>query len=76
MCVMALETCVQDTDSETVMSWYFENDQKTSEDCLFLDVYVPGKVVRGEASDLPVLNWIYSGGYGKLLVHKTPLCNR
>ncbi|KAK6216340.1 glycoside hydrolase 3 [Pestalotiopsis sp. IQ-011] len=45
------------------MSWYFENDQKTSEDCLFLDVYVSGKAVRGEASDLPVLNWIYSGGY-------------
>lgn len=35
-----------------------------SEDCLFLDVLVPGKAVRGEAKDLPVLFWIFGGGYG------------
>jgi carboxylesterase type B len=33
-----------------------------SEDCLFLDVVVPGKAIRGEAK-LPVLNWIYGGAY-------------
>lgn len=33
-----------------------------AEDCLFLDMYVPGKAVRGEAT-LPVLHWIYGGGY-------------
>jgi len=32
------------------------------EDCLFLDVVVPGKAIRGEAK-LPVLNWIYGGAY-------------
>jgi carboxylesterase type B len=32
------------------------------EDCLFLDVVVPGKAFRGEAK-LPVLNWIYGGAY-------------
>ncbi|KAF2087217.1 alpha/beta-hydrolase, partial [Saccharata proteae CBS 121410] len=37
--------------------------QPTSEDCLFLDMYVPGKAIRGEVKDLPVLDWIYSGGY-------------
>lgn len=50
-----------------VLSWYFENNQPTSEDCLFLDVYVPGKAARGEVKDLSVLNFIYPGGYGKLI---------
>ncbi|ORY61347.1 Alpha/Beta hydrolase protein [Pseudomassariella vexata] len=34
-----------------------------SEDCLFLDVYVPGKAVRNLASKLPVLAFIYGGAY-------------
>lgn len=34
----------------------------SSEDCLFLDVIVPGKALRGEVK-LPVLNWIYGGAY-------------
>ncbi|KAF2396613.1 alpha/beta-hydrolase [Trichodelitschia bisporula] len=33
-----------------------------AEDCLFLDVYVPGKAVREpEKHKLPVVNWIYGG---------------
>ena len=32
----------------------------SSEDCLFLDVYVPAKAMRGEMK-LPVINWIYGG---------------
>jgi len=34
-----------------------------SEDCLFLDIYVPGSAIRGEVSNLPVVHWIYGGGY-------------
>jgi hypothetical protein len=34
-----------------------------SEDCLFLDVYVPGKALRPGAAKLPVVNWIYGGAY-------------
>ncbi|KAI1913176.1 hypothetical protein LOZ61_002943 [Ophidiomyces ophidiicola] len=35
-----------------------------AEDCLFLDVYVPGKVIRIKKSwKLPVVFWIYGGGY-------------
>jgi carboxylesterase type B len=34
----------------------------TSEDCLFLDIVVPGKAYRGEAK-VPVINWLYGGGY-------------
>jgi carboxylesterase type B len=33
-----------------------------SEDCLFLDVYVPGKALKG-GSKLPVVNWLYGGAY-------------
>lgn len=34
------------------------------EDCLFLDVYVPGKAMRNETdSKLPVVAWIFGGGY-------------
>jgi carboxylesterase type B len=34
----------------------------TSEDCLFLDLYVPAKALRGEVK-LPIINWIYGGAY-------------
>jgi Carboxylesterase family len=34
----------------------------TSEDCLFLDIVVPGKALRKEVK-LPVINWIYGGGF-------------
>jgi len=33
-----------------------------SEDCLFLDVVIPGKALRKEAK-LPVINYIYGGAY-------------
>jgi carboxylesterase type B len=35
------------------------------EDCLFLDLHVPGKALRGEKKDLPVVVWIYGGGYSE-----------
>ena len=33
------------------------------EDCLFLDVYVPGKAIRNPSLGLPVVVWIYGGAY-------------
>jgi hypothetical protein len=42
----------------------------SSEDCLFLDVVVPGKALRGEIK-LPVVNWIYGG---KLIGNNTTEC--
>lgn len=36
---------------------FIEALEPKSEDCLFLDVLVPGKLIRGEVSKLPVLNW-------------------
>jgi carboxylesterase type B len=35
-----------------------------SEDCLFLDVYVPGAAVRSPSTtSLPVIHWFYGGGF-------------
>ena len=35
-----------------------------AEDCLFLDVYVPGSAVRSpKTKSLPVIHWFYGGGY-------------
>jgi carboxylesterase type B len=33
------------------------------EDCLFLDVYVPGKALKNPSVKLPVVVWIYGGAY-------------
>ncbi|KAF3936946.1 Acetylcholinesterase [Dactylella cylindrospora] len=37
--------------------------EPSSEDCLFLDVYVPSAAVKGTVKNLPVLFWLYGGGY-------------
>jgi carboxylesterase type B len=40
-------------------------DPRTSEDCLFLDVFVPEDILAsaGQGFGAPVLVWIYGGGY-------------
>lgn len=39
-------------------------DRNQDEDCLFLDVYVPGKIVKSlSTSKLPIVVSIYGGGY-------------
>ncbi|KAK2839201.1 hypothetical protein FQN49_006372, partial [Arthroderma sp. PD_2] len=43
---------------------YEKQRAAASEDCLFLDAYVPGKAFRNPGADkLPVIAWIYGGGY-------------
>jgi carboxylesterase type B len=39
----------------------------SGEDCLFLDLTVPGEAIRTPGLKLPVVNWIYGGAYGKLI---------
>ena len=34
-----------------------------SEDCLFLDVYVPASALNNSNSKIPVINWFYGGAY-------------
>ncbi|KAJ0421238.1 Alpha/Beta hydrolase protein [Aspergillus carlsbadensis] len=42
----------------------FENITKNaSEDCLFLDIYVPRKALKAHKSSVPVVVWIHGGGY-------------
>ena len=37
--------------------------QGGDEDCLFLDLYVPGKALKNPGLKLPVAVWIYGGAY-------------
>ncbi|KAL8644498.1 MAG: hypothetical protein Q9226_007734, partial [Calogaya cf. arnoldii] len=37
--------------------------KKASEDCLFLDVYVPKKAVEDPSLRLPVISWFFGGAY-------------
>ncbi|KAI4188986.1 MAG: hypothetical protein LQ346_005193 [Caloplaca aetnensis] len=37
--------------------------KEASEDCLFLDVYVPAKAVENPSLRLPVISWFYGGAY-------------
>lgn len=37
--------------------------QKASEDCLFLDIYVPKKAIDNPSLKLPVISWFYGGAY-------------
>lgn len=37
--------------------------QKASEDCLFLDIYVPKKAIDDPSLKLPVISWFYGGAY-------------
>ncbi|KAL3441322.1 Alpha/Beta hydrolase protein [Aspergillus insuetus] len=42
----------------------FENITKNaSEDCLFLDIYVPKRALKGHKPSTPVAVWIHGGGY-------------
>jgi hypothetical protein len=40
---------------------------KGDEDCLFLDVYVPGAALRGEGKKLAVASWYYGGAVSGFL---------
>jgi hypothetical protein len=48
-----------------------------TEDCLFLDVYVPGKVIKTPGLKLSVVNWIYGGGvsfiFSRIAIHSADL---
>ncbi|KAL2818016.1 Alpha/Beta hydrolase protein [Aspergillus granulosus] len=42
----------------------FENITKNAnEDCLFLDIYVPGKALKSHRPSVPVVVWIHGGAY-------------
>ncbi|KAJ0423580.1 Alpha/Beta hydrolase protein [Aspergillus carlsbadensis] len=37
--------------------------ESAGEDCLFLDIYVPGKALRRRRSKVPVVVWVHGGAY-------------
>ncbi|OCK76786.1 alpha/beta-hydrolase [Lepidopterella palustris CBS 459.81] len=39
------------------------NGTSSGGNCLFLDIYVPSKALKQETKKLPVVVWIYGGGY-------------
>lgn len=45
---------------------------ESGEDCLFLDLYVPGKALKGQVK-LPIINWIYGGKGTMIYVLAIPL---
>ena len=45
-----------------------------SEDCLFLDIYVPKSVLDGRVKSVPVVVWLYGGAYA--FGSKTPYGNK
>ena len=54
--------CISGTPFEEAPSCYPPNYGTQSEDCLFLDVYVPRKAAKMN-KPLPVVVWIYGGAY-------------
>lgn len=63
--IRGLESCsCSNSPTNTVAYPILQSLEPASEDCLFLDIQVPGKAVRGEVKNLPVLFWIFGGGYG------------
>ncbi|KAJ6261206.1 Acetylcholinesterase [Drechslerella dactyloides] len=55
--------CMQATPAFLSIAYPIITSEPQSEDCLFLDVYVPSAAIRGRAKNLPVMFWIYGGGY-------------
>ncbi|EPS41516.1 hypothetical protein H072_4565 [Dactylellina haptotyla CBS 200.50] len=55
--------CMQATPEFLKIAYPVLTIEPQSEDCLFLDVYVPAAAVRGQVKNLPVMFWLYGGGY-------------
>src|SRR6516164_4246770 len=52
--------CMQGGRSKTSVYYEYAGDQKSSEDCLFANVWAPSETRDGK---LPVMVWIYGGGF-------------
>ncbi|KAK6539036.1 hypothetical protein TWF694_010583 [Orbilia ellipsospora] len=55
--------CMQATPDFLKLVYPVLTIEPQSEDCLFLDVYVPAAAIRGQVKNLPVMFWLYGGGY-------------
>ena len=68
-------SCYQSTPSQFLIARPAVDGITQSEDCLFLDVFVPGWIVRGpniKDERVAVVHWIFGGGFGlKALTYLT-----
>jgi hypothetical protein len=59
--------CYQSNPSQFLIAKPISNGITQSEDCLFLDISVPGWIVRGQNEKdtrIAVVHWIFGGGFG------------
>ena len=62
-----IHSCYQATPSQFLLARPSLGRITQSEDCLFLDIFVPGNVVRSNnvrGEKLAVVHWIFGGGFG------------
>lgn len=60
-------SCYQSTPTQFLVARPAIEGIVQSEDCLFLDLYVPGRVVRSKSvgsENLAILHYLYGGGFG------------
>lgn len=65
-------SCYQSNPSQFLVARPVSNGITQSEDCLFLDVFVPGWIVRGQNlkdERVAIVHWIFGGGFGLGLHH-------
>ncbi|KAF3917832.1 Acetylcholinesterase [Dactylellina cionopaga] len=55
--------CMQATPDFLKIAYPIITAEPQSEDCLFLDIYVPAAAVKGQVKNLPIMFWVYGGGY-------------
>ena len=61
-------SCYQSTPTQFLIARPALEGITQSEDCLFLDLFVPGHVVRSsdiKSKRLAVVHWIFGGGFGR-----------
>ena len=65
-------SCYQSTPTQFLIARPALEGITQSEDCLFLDLFVPGHVVRSldvKSKKLAIVHWIFGGGFGMLMSH-------
>lgn len=63
--------CYQSVPTQFLVARPAVEEFTQSEDCLFLDIFVPGHIVRSEDprnEKLAVVHWIFGGGFGLCMV--------
>jgi hypothetical protein len=71
-------SCYQSTPTQFLVARPALEGITQSEDCLFLDLFVPGHVVRSsdvKSKKLGIVHWIFGGGFGMFLRYLGLICS-